>query len=78
MVIGTKIVEKLKAHGVQDAEKVAYDIFSSLKEACVETAIDPAAEATEKGVCGVAAGVFASVDGIVKSALDFNKDGQLG
>ena len=78
MVIGKLLVEKLKAKGIDNAEKIAFDVFASLQESAAEAMIHPEAEQVEKTICGLAMPVLAGVQPAFEKLIDFDKDGKVG
>lgn len=72
------IVEKLKAKGVADAEKVVMDVFSAIEESVPAIAVDPATSAVEKGAVVVLGPVLMGLKPSVEKLADFNHDGKIG
>lgn len=78
MIIGKLVLAKLKEKGIDNAEKIAKDVFLAIKEASLETAVHADANATEKMICMVAGPVIAGLEAQVDAAIDFDKDGKVG
>lgn len=72
------IVSKLKAKGIQDAEKVCSDVFSAVQEACPEIVAAAETTAFEKSTAGIAVVVLGALKPAIDKLLDFNSDGKLG
>lgn len=78
MVFGKLLIAKLKEKGIDNAEKVAKDIFVAIKESAAETAVHPEAEKVEMTIALVAAPIIAGLESAVDKAIDFDKDGKVG
>lgn len=78
MVFGKLLIAKLKEKGIDNAEKVAKDLFLSIKESAAETSVHADADKIEMTVCLVAAPILAGLESAVDKAVDFDKDGKVG